>query len=95
VVLARYGHLDAIPDDPLAWDITVRSASRLAKELAAHRDLAGQFRDLATLRTTPELFESVDELCWRGPRPTFFDLCARFNAPAYFRRAQQLADSRA
>jgi 5'-3' exonuclease len=95
VVLARYGHLEAIPDDPLAWDITVRSASRLAKELAAHRDLAAQFRDLATLRTTPELFESVDELCWRGPRPTFFDLCARLNAPAYFRRAQQLADSRA
>jgi 5'-3' exonuclease len=95
LVLARYGHLEAIPDDPQDWDVTVRSAGRLAKELAAHRDLAAQFRDLATLRTTPELFGSVEELRWRGPRPTFFDLCARLNAPVYFRRAQQLADSRA
>ena len=94
-VLARYGHLEAIPDDPQAWDVTVRSAARLANELATHRDLAAQFRDLATLRTRPALFESVDILRWRGPRPTFFDVCARLNAPVYFRRAQRLGDVRA
>ncbi|MEE2963502.1 MAG: 5'-3' exonuclease H3TH domain-containing protein [Acidobacteriota bacterium] len=95
LVLARYGHLEAIPDPPDRWDVKVRGAVRLATELATHRDLAVQFRDLATLRTTVELFESVDTLRWSGPRPTFFDLCARLNAPGYFRRARQLADSRA
>ena len=95
LVLARYGHLEAIPDDAVAWDVQVRGAGRLATELVTHRDLAAQFRDLATLRTTTELFESVDMLRWRGPRPTFFDLCARLNAPGFFRRARQLAGSRA
>ena len=28
-VLARYGHIDAIPDDPAAWDVPVRGAARL------------------------------------------------------------------
>ena len=95
LVLARYGHLEAIPDAADRWDVKVRCAVRLATELAPPRDLAVQFRDLATLRTTVELFASVDTLRWNGPRPTFFDLCARLNAPGYFRRARQLADSRA
>ncbi len=87
-VLGRYGHLEAIPDDASAWDVPVRGAARLAKELAAHRDLAAQFRDLATLRTTAHLFESVDALRWAGPRPAFFDLCARLNTPGFLKRAQ-------
>ena len=41
-VLARYEHLEAIPDDPRAWDVSVRGAARLAAELAAHRDLAAR-----------------------------------------------------
>lgn len=89
-VLGRYLRLEAIPDDPSTWDVTVRGATRLANELAAHRDLAEQFRDLATLRTTAELFESVDELRWAGPRPAFFDVCARLNTPGFFERARRL-----
>ncbi len=87
-VLGRYGHLEAIPDDASGWDVKVRGAARLATELAAHRDLAAQFRDLATLRTTADLFESVDALRWTGPRPAFFDVCARLNTPRFLKRAQ-------
>ncbi len=87
-VLGRYGHLEAIPDDASGWDVKVRGAARLATELAAHRDLAAQFRDLATLRTTADLFESVDALRWTGPRPAFFDVCARLNTPGFLKRAQ-------
>ena len=94
-VLARYEHLEAIPDDPRAWDVSVRGAARLATELAAHRDLAARFRDLASLRTQSPLFRSVDVLRWNGPRPPFFDVCARLNMPVYFRRGQRLADARA
>ena len=91
-VLGRYGGIDAVPDDAADWDVAVRGAGRLAAELAAHRDLALRFRDLATLRTSATLFDSVDELCWRGPRPALFDLCARLDVPRYFKRVKVLAD---
>ena len=95
LVLGRYLHLEAIPDDSAVWEVKVRGASRLAAELVRHRDLAARFRDLATLRTSAQLFESVDELCWRGPHPGFSDHCDRLNSPGYFKRALALADSRA
>jgi len=91
-VIGRYGHIDAIPDDAADWDVAVRGAGRLAAELARHRDLAGRFRDLATLRTDAPLFDSVDDLCWGGPRPALFDLCARLDAPGLFERARALAN---
>lgn len=94
-VLGHYLHVEAIPDDPTEWAVEVRGAARLAGELAAHRDLASRFRDLATLRTTAIVFESVDELRWSGPQPGFFDVCARLNAPGVFRRANALWTARA
>ena len=90
-VLARYERLDAIPDEPTAWDVDVRGAARLAAELAGHRDRAALFRDLATLRTDAPVYEAIDELRWQGPRPTFFEMCARLNAPGLLKRAQALA----
>ena len=94
-VLARYPHLEDIPDDAAAWVVRVRGAARLAGALAGAREEAALFRDLATLRTTLPVFEDVDELRWTGPEPRFFDLCARINAPGYFRRAQAAASARA
>ena len=91
LVLGRYLHLEAIPDNAAAWDVKVRGAGRLADELATHRDLAARFRDLATLRTNATVFETVDDLRWIGPRPAFFEVCARLNTPGFFKRAQALA----
>ncbi len=65
-LLARFGTLDAIPDDPTAWG-AVRGAPRLAAALSAQRDDARRYRTLATLRTDVPLAESVDDLRWRGP----------------------------
>ncbi|MDP7573059.1 MAG: 5'-3' exonuclease H3TH domain-containing protein, partial [Myxococcota bacterium] len=95
LVLARYLHLEAIPDDAATWDVEVRGARRLVAELAAHRDLAARFRDLATLRTEAPVFETVDDLAWIGSRPTFFEVCARLNTPELFTRAKVLAGRRA
>ena len=89
-VLGRYLRLEAIPDEAGAWDVGVRGAGRLAAELATHRDLAARFKDLATLRTSAPVFERVDDLRWTGPRPTFFEVCARLNTPGFFKRAQTL-----
>src|SRR5205807_6597282 len=49
-LLARYGHLEAIPDDARAWEAPgVRGADRLAATLVAGRKVAELFKDLATL----------------------------------------------
>ena len=90
-VLARYGRLEAIPDDASAWDVEVRGRAGLARTLAAHRDDALLFRNLATLRSDLPLIDSVDALRWTGPTPAFFDFCARVNEPRLFERAQTAA----
>ncbi len=65
-VLAKYGHLEAIPADPRAWNVNVASPAKLAQTLARERDRALLFRVLATLRTEIPLFDDVDELRWNG-----------------------------
>jgi 5'-3' exonuclease len=79
-VLARYRHLEAIPPDCRNWDVKVTGAATLSRTLDAERELALLFRNLATLRTDIPLFESVDQLEWRGPQPSFKDLGARLDA---------------
>ena len=66
-VLAKYGHLEAIPTDWREWHVNAFNAGALANTLARERDRAFLFRTLATLRTDIDLFESVDELRWTGP----------------------------
>lgn len=68
-VLGRYVHLEAIPDDARAWDVTVRGARGLAETLARSRDDALLYRRLATLRTDAPLgVTSADQLAWTGAR---------------------------
>ena len=93
-VLARYPCLEDVPTDPDEWDVEVRGKPRLARTLAGGRDDLALFRDLATVRNTVHVFDSIDELYWGGPTPGFFDLCASFNSPGYFKRAQALAEAR-
>ncbi|PYR73244.1 MAG: flap endonuclease [Acidobacteria bacterium] len=79
-VLARYGHLESIPRDWRTWGVNAANAGALAGTLAREGDRAHLFRTLATLRTDIGLFDSVDELRWRGPTPAFADLAHRFSA---------------
>jgi 5'-3' exonuclease len=78
-VLARFGHLEAIPADWHLWHANVSRPSVLAEVLVRERDRALLFRTLATLRTDIPLFESVDELQWRGPTASFAPLAARLD----------------
>jgi 5'-3' exonuclease len=79
-VLARYGHLESIPEDWRTWHVNAASAGALAATLARERDRAILFRTLATLRTDIPLFDSVDDLHWKGPTPAFEALGSRLNA---------------
>jgi 5'-3' exonuclease len=66
-VLAKFGHLENIPDDWRAWGVNAASPASLAATLARDRERALLFRTLATLREDVPLFTSVDELRWEGP----------------------------
>jgi 5'-3' exonuclease len=70
-VLARFGHLEAIPENPRDWHVNAANSASLAATLIRERERALLFRNLATLRTDIALFDSVDELKWNGPRPEF------------------------
>jgi 5'-3' exonuclease len=76
-LLARFGHIESIPDDYRAWGVDVARARSLSATLARDRELARLFRELATLRTDVPVFESVDELAWRGPTPGLSELRRR------------------
>ncbi len=81
-VLAKFGHLEAIPEDWQTWKVNAANAATLAATFLRERDQAFLFRDLATLRADIPLFESVDELEWRGPTPAFAPLAARLDKAA-------------
>ena len=93
-VIARYRHLEAIPQQGEDWDLVLRGAARLATTLREQRSLAVLFRDLATLRLTLSLFDDVEALRWNGPGPALDALATRLDAPALANRARRLADER-
>ena len=92
-VLARYEHLDAIPDDAHEWDVDVRGAAKLATTLAGAREAAELFLDLATLRTDADV-GVVDDWEWRGPRPELASWARRLGAENLVVRAERLAKKR-
>jgi 5'-3' exonuclease len=76
-VLAKYGHIESIPDDWRQWGVNAASPPALASTLIQSRDRALLFRTLATLRTDIPLFSGVGELRWKGPTDAFTSLAAR------------------
>lgn len=86
-VLARYAHLEAIPDDEADWRVQVRGAKALATSLRDHRADARLFRQLATLRLDVPIRESVQDLEWHGaPRGELTDFCREIEDEGFLRR---------
>jgi 5'-3' exonuclease len=94
-VLARYEHLESIPPDPSDWKLSIRNADRLASSLREGRDLAYLFRLLATLITTGPVKNSVDDLEWTRPTPTFRATCERLDASDLPGKVNSIANVRA
>lgn len=79
-VLAKFGHIEAIPADGKTWGVKIANAGGLARTLVDNREHAFLFRDLATLRTDIPLFDSIDTLEWHGPTPHFAAMAERLDA---------------
>jgi 5'-3' exonuclease len=90
-LLAKYGSIEAIPNDWSKWDVGVRGAQRCATTLAENRPLAMLFRDLATLHTTSPSLRSPEDLRWKGPNAGFTAFCEEIEAPELLARAAAAA----
>ena len=68
VLLARYRHIEDIPEEAILWNVKVQGAKRLAASLRSHREEARLYRLLAILRTDVPLAEELEDLHWKGAR---------------------------
>jgi 5'-3' exonuclease len=92
-VLARYEHVDAIPESAGDWDVAVRGATKLAATLSAQRAAAELFLTLATLRTDAPV-GTVDDWRWDGPTPDLASWSERLGSPNLVSRAERAAKGR-
>ena len=79
-ILARFLRIEDIPDDWRSWGVNATRPAALGDTLRRERSRALLFRALATLRTDVHLFDSVDDLLWTGPTPSFAAIGARLDA---------------
>jgi 5'-3' exonuclease len=86
--LSRYLHIEGIPVDWREWDRSIRNASTLSATLQDYRDDALLFRTLATLRLDVPVYDTLEDLLWKGPRESFEALCIQMNSPELFQRSQ-------
>ena len=90
-LLKHYKHIEAIPDAPGQWEVTVRGGGTLASTLAEHRDLVGLFKELATLRIDCSIIDGVDDVAWNGPTNEFAAVAQRVDGHFIAAKAAALA----
>jgi 5'-3' exonuclease len=86
LTLSQYPHLEDIPKDWRKWHPSIKRARVLSEALFNAWSDALLFRTLATLRLDVPLFDTVEDLRWKGPRPDFEERCRRMKSPNLFGR---------
>ena len=87
LTFSPYPHLEDVPKDWRQWHPSIRGAQRLSGVLFEQWNDALLYRTLATLKLDVPVFETVDELQWKGPRPESSDTASEFRAPGLHARA--------
>ena len=93
-VLSRYQRIEQIPKRAQDWHVNIAASAELADTLRADYKRAMLFRDLATLRTDVEVFDSVDQLRWHGPTPAFEEIGTRLDAAVFHKPENDQSKSR-
>ena len=93
LILSEYSHFENIPKDWRKWPSSMRGAQRLAGVLFEQWNDAVLYRVLATLRQDVPVFETVDELHWKGPRAEFEEYSKRIQLPGLYTRAKAAVKS--
>ena len=86
LVLSQYPHLEDIPKDFREWHPSIRKARLLSESLFSAWNDAVLFRTLATLRLDVPVFDTVEDLRWKGPRSNFEEYCERMKSAELLRR---------
>ena len=94
LVLSQYPHLEDIPKDWQAWHSSIKKARSLSESLFNAWNDALLFRTLATLRLDVPVFDTVEDLLWVGPRPSFEEHCQRMKSSDLLRRVTTAKSSR-
>jgi 5'-3' exonuclease len=87
--LIQYTHLEDIPKDWQEWHPSIRRPACYPNRYVNSWNDALLFRTLATLRLDVPVFETIEDLRWKGPRPNFEDQCHRMKSPDLVRRAER------
>jgi 5'-3' exonuclease len=93
LTLSQYPHLEDIPKDWREWHPSIRKARLLSESLFNAWEDALVFRTLATLRLDVPVFDTVQDLCWKGPRSNFEECCQQMKAPNLLARAKSAAST--
>lgn len=94
-VLARYLHIEEIPDDESVWQndgVAVRGAAKLAATLRENRDDAMLFKKIATVVTDVDddvRIGTVDDWEWRGPTKELGKIARRLEMTDLEERAER------
>jgi 5'-3' exonuclease len=86
LVLSQYSHLELVPKDWRQWHASIRKARLLSASLFSAWNDALLFRTLATLRIDVPVFDTIEDLRWKGPAPSFAGYCQQINALDLLRR---------
>jgi 5'-3' exonuclease len=90
-VLAKFGHLEAIPASAVDWQLEgLRGADKLAATLREHLEEALLFRRIATVVTEIDV-GCVADWRWQGPTADFASFATDLGAPQLIERAERLA----
>jgi 5'-3' exonuclease len=74
-VLAKYKHIEAIPNDPNKLGLGLGRATTLLENLKNNYKDALLFRELSTLRTDVPIKESLADLKWQGATSKLKKVC--------------------
>lgn len=94
IVLSRYRHLEEIPKDWRKWHPSIPRARSLTEALLNAWGDALLFRTLATLRLDVPVFDTLEDLLWKGPRSNFDRLSSQMKSPDLRRRATLATSSK-
>ena len=94
LTLSQYTHLEDIPKDCREWHPSIRKAHLLSESLFNAWSDALLFRTLATLRLDVPVFDTVEDLRWKGPNSNFEELCRRIKFRDLLGRASSVKSKR-
>ncbi len=88
-VLAKYRHIENIPNDPTKLGLSVGRATTLLENLQKNYKDALLFRELSTLRMDMPLKETLADLKWQGATPRLKRVCKELGSESILERVKK------